>query len=207
LSVRGVLWYQGEENAGRAAAYAEGFKRLIQDWRGQFDDAKLPFFFVQLASWLPLADNRPDGNGWAELRASQAAALALPHTGMATAIDVGDAVDIHPRNKRTVGQRLAGLAMHELGLSSAPATGPRLTGHAVKGSELELRFDTTEGGLRTARTGEAPRSPAVPAPVAARYAWVNNASESNVVSGDGLPLTPLRTDDWPLESAGRHYGR
>jgi sialate O-acetylesterase len=233
LSVRGVLWYQGEENAGRAAAYAEGFKRLIQDWRGQFADPDLPFLFVQLASWRPLSENRPDGNGWAELRASQAAALALPHTGMATAIDVGDAIDIHPRDKRTLGQRLAGLAMHELGLRAAPATGPRLTGHQAKGSDFELRFDTTAGGLRTARSGEAVRgfylagadrrwvpaearldgdrivlrSTAVAAPVAARYAWVNNASEANVVGGDGLPLPPLRTDDWPLESAGRRYGR
>ncbi|WP_457321772.1 sialate O-acetylesterase [Roseateles sp. P5_E11] len=232
LSVRGVLWYQGEENAGRAAAYADGFKRLIQDWRGQFADPKLPFFFVQLASWLPMADNRPDGNGWAELRASQAAALALPHTGMATAIDIGNTVDIHPRNKRTVGQRLAALAMHELGLRSAPATGPRLTGQTARGSEFELSFDTTAGGLRTARSGETVRgfyvagadrrwqpaearldgdrivlrSAAVPVPVAARYAWVNNASEANVVGGDGLPLPPLRTDGWPLESAGRRYG-
>jgi sialate O-acetylesterase len=233
LSVRGVLWYQGEENSGRAAAYADGFKRLIQDWRAHFADAKLPFYFVQLASWFPLADNRPDGNGWAELRASQAAALALPHTGMATAIDVGDAVDIHPRDKRTVGQRLAGLAMHDLGLRKAPATGPRLTGHQAKAGEFELRFDNTVGGLRTARAGEplrgfyvagadrrwqpaearfdgdriVLRSAAVAVPVAARYAWVNNASEANVVGGDGLPLPPLRTDDWPLESAGRRYGR
>jgi sialate O-acetylesterase len=233
LSVRGVLWYQGEENGGRAAAYADGFKRLIHDWRAQFADAKLPFYFVQLASWFPLADNRPDGNSWAELRASQAAALALPHTGMATAIDVGDAVDIHPRDKRTVGQRLAGLAMRDLGLRTAPATGPRLAGHQAKGSEFELRFDTTIGGLRTPRTGEPVRgfyvagadrrwqpaearidgdrivlrSAAVALPVAARYAWVSNASEANVVGGDGLPLPPLRTDDWPLESAARRYGR
>ncbi len=232
LSVRGVLWYQGEENAGRAAAYADGFKRLIQDWRHQFGDPRLPFLFVQLASWLPLADNNPEGNGWAELRASQAAALVLPHTGMATAIDVGDAADIHPRNKRTVGQRLAALALHELGLRAAPATGPRLAGHQARGAEFELRLDTTAGGLRTARSGEPPRgfhlagadrrwhpaeariegdrivlrSAAVPAPVAARYAWVNNASEANIVGGDGLPLPPLRTDDWPLSSAGRRYG-
>jgi sialate O-acetylesterase len=231
LSVRGVLWYQGEENSGRAAAYADGFKRLIQDWRSQFRDPQLPFLFVQLASWRPLADNRPDGNGWAELRASQAAALALPHTGMATAIDVGDAVDIHPRDKRTVGQRLAALAMHELGLRPAPATGPRLTGHQARGNEFELRFDTTAGGLRTARTGEPLRgfylagadhrwvpaqarldgnrirlrAPGVAAPVAARYAWVDNASEANLVGGDGLPVPPLRTDNWPLESAGRRY--
>jgi sialate O-acetylesterase len=231
LSVRGVLWYQGEENAGRAAAYADSFKRLIQDWRGQFSDPGLPFFFVQLASYLPLADNVPGTGGWPELRESQAAALALPHTGMATAIDVGDAADIHPRNKRTLGHRLAALALHELGLRAAPASGPRVAGYEARGSEFALRFDATAGGLRTARAGDALRgfylagvdrrwvtaearfegdrivlhSPAVVAPVAARYAWVNNPSEANVVGGDGLPLPPLRTDDWPLESAGRRY--
>jgi len=231
LSVRGVLWYQGETNAGRAAAYADGFKRLIQDWRGQFGDPGMPFLFVQLASFMPLANNQPGAGSWAELRASQAAALALPHTGMATAIDVGDADDIHPRNKRTLGQRLAALALHELGLRAAPASGPRLLAHEAAGGELSLRFGATAGGLRTARAGEPARgfylagadhrwvpaearlegdavilrSPAVAAPVAARYAWVDNASEANVVGGDGLPLAPLRTDDWPLESAGRRY--
>lgn len=231
LSVRGVLWYQGEANVGRAAAYADGFKRLIQDWRGQFGDPKLPFFFVQLAAFLPLADNVPGAGGWPELRESQAAALALPHTGMATAIDVGDALDIHPRDKRTLGHRLAALALHELGLRAAPAAGPRWLGHEVSDSTLRLRFGATAGGLRTARAGEPLRgfylagadrrwqpaharvdgdrivlhSPAVPAPVAARYAWVDNPSEANIVGGDGLPLPPLRTDDWPLESAGRRY--
>jgi sialate O-acetylesterase len=230
LSVRGVLWYQGEENAGRAAAYADGFKRLIQDWRGQFGDPAMPFFFVQLASFLPLANNQPGAGGWAEMRASQAAALALPHTGMATAIDVGDENDIHPRNKRVLGQRLAALALHELGLRAAPAGGPRVVGQEATGSEFQLRF---AGSLRTARAGEPMRgfylagadrrwvpaearcegdtivlrSPAVAAPVAARYAWVDNPSEANVVGVDGLPLTPLRTDDWPLESANRRYGR
>lgn len=231
LSVRGVLWYQGEENSQRAAAYAEGFKRLIQDWRGQFGDPGLPFFFVQLASWQPLANNRPGAGSWAELRASQAAALTLPHTGMATAIDVGDAVDIHPRDKRTVARRLAALALHELGLRAAPADGPRVVGHEARGSDFVLRFAATAGGLRTARAGEplrgfylagadrrwvaaqarlegdriVLRNSAVPAPVAARYAWVDNPSEANVVGGDGLPLPPLRTDDWPLETAGRRY--
>jgi len=231
LAIRGVLWYQGETNAGRAAAYADGFKRLIQDWRGQFGDPDMPFLFVQLASFLPLASNQPGSGGWAELRASQAAALALPHTGMATAIDVGDADDIHPRNKRTLGQRLAAVALHELGLRAAPASGPQLLGHEARGGEFFLRFGATAGGLRTAVAGEAPRgfflagadrrwvaaearldgdrivlrSPAVPVPLAARYAWVDNPSEANVVGGDGLPLAPLRTDTWPLESAGRHY--
>ncbi|MFL6682797.1 MAG: sialate O-acetylesterase [Burkholderiaceae bacterium] len=231
LAVRGVLWYQGETNAGRAAAYADTFKRLIQDWRGQFGDPDMPFLFVQLASFMPLASNQPGSGSWAELRASQAAALALPHTGMATAIDVGDADDIHPRNKRTLGQRLAAVALHELGLRAAPASGPQLLGHEAGGGGIVLRFGATAGGLRTAVAGEAPRgfylagadhrwvpaearldgdrivlrSPAVPAPLAARYAWVDNPSEANVIGGDGLPLPPLRTDTWPLESAGRHY--
>ena len=233
LSVRGVLWYQGESNVWRAEAYAGTFKRLIQDWRTQFGDPKLPFFFVQLAAFLPLADNQPGAGGWPELREAQAAALTLPHTGMATAIDVGDATDIHPRNKRTLGERLAALALHEFGLRAAPASGPRLLGHEVRDGELALRLADTAGGLRPARAGEplrgfllagadrrwvpaqariegdriVLRSRGVPQPVAARYAWVNNPSEANVVGGDGLPLPPLRTDSWPLESAGRKYGR
>jgi sialate O-acetylesterase len=234
LALRGVLWYQGESNAWRAAAYAEDFKGLIQDWRSLFGDPDMPFLFVQLAAFMPLADNQPGAGTWAELRASQAAALALPHTGMATAIDVGNADDIHPRNKRTVGQRLAQLALHELGLRAAPAGGPRLLGHQAEGSEFELRFADTAGGLRTVHAGEPLRgfylagadhrwvpaearladggrivlhSASVPAPVAARYAWVDNPSEANVIGGDGLPLPPLRTDDWPLETAGRHYAQ
>lgn len=233
LSVRGVLWYQGESNVWRAEAYAGTFKRLIQDWRTQFGDPQLPFLFVQLAAFLPLAENQPGAGGWPELREAQAAALTLPHTGMATAIDVGDANDIHPRNKRALGERLAGLALRELGLRTAPAGGPRLLGHMVQEGAIALRFGDTAGGLRAARAGEPLRgfllagadrrwhpaearldgdrlvltSRAVPQPVAARYAWVNNPSEANVVGGDGLPLPPLRTDRWPLESAGRTYGR
>ncbi|MCE4553073.1 sialate O-acetylesterase [Roseateles cellulosilyticus] len=232
LKFRGVLWYQGESNTGRAAAYEGDFQRLIQDWRAQFSQPQLPFLFVQLAAYLPLADNRPGQGGWAELRAAQAAALALPHTGMAVALDVGDAADIHPRNKRAVGDRLAALALHELGLRQSPATGPQLATTEVRGAEVWLRFKNTAGGLRPAKGGEALRgfllagadhrfvpadariaapdlvvvtSPAVPAPQAARYAWVDNPSESNLVGGDGLPASPLRSDRWPLDTAGKRY--
>ncbi|MEO6281252.1 sialate O-acetylesterase [Roseateles sp.] len=231
LPIRGVLWYQGESNTGRAAAYAGGFKRLIQDWRAQFGQGDLPFFFVQLASYLPLQNNRPGHGGWAELRDAQAQALALPHTGMAVAIDVGDANDIHPRNKRTVGERLAALALSDMGLRQAPASGPRLVASEVRGNELRLRFTATAGGLRTALAGEALRgfvlagadqrfvpataridgdvvilsSPDVAAPVAARYGWVDNPSESNLVGADGLPASPLRSDRWPLDTQGKRY--
>jgi sialate O-acetylesterase len=231
LPIRGVLWYQGESNTGRAAAYGPAFQRLIQDWRTQWQSPRLPFFFVQLASFLPLQNNRPGHGGWAELRDAQAQALALPHTGMAVATDVGDEHDIHPRDKRTLGVRLAALALHDAGLRAAEAGGPRLAEAHVRGRELWLRFTATAGALRTAQKGEALRgfvlagedrhfqpataridgnhvvlsSAAVAAPVAARYAWVDNPSESNLVGGDGLPAAPLRTDRWPLDTQGRRY--
>lgn len=231
LSFRGVLWYQGESNTSRAAAYADGFRRLIIDWRAQLRQPGLPFFFVQLASFRPLTNNRPGHGGWAELRDAQAQALTLAHTGMVVAIDVGDANDIHPRDKRTVGQRLAGVALHDMALRAEPASGPQLVGSEVRGGEMRLRFRNTGGGLRTALAGEALRgfvlagtdrrfvpataridgdtvvlnSPLVPQPVAARYAWMDNPSQSNLVGGDGLPAAPARSDTWALESAGRRY--
>ncbi|MDR7331244.1 sialate O-acetylesterase [Roseateles asaccharophilus] len=231
LSFRGVLWYQGESNTGRAAAYAGDFQKLIADWRAQFHNPKLPFFFVQLASFLPLQNNRPGQGGWAELRDAQSQALKLPHTGMAVAIDVGDAVDIHPRNKRALGHRLSQLALHELGLRAAPATGPQLAKTELRGAEVWLHFKHTAGGLRTAKAGEPLRgfllagadrrfvpatarivgdavvlsSADVKSPQAARYAWVDNPSESNLTGADGLPAAPLRSDAWPLQTAGKLY--
>ncbi|MFN3862394.1 MAG: sialate O-acetylesterase [Roseateles sp.] len=231
LKFRGVLWYQGESNTSRAAAYAADFQKLITDWRNQFGQPRLPFFFVQLASYLPLQNNRLGHGGWAELRDAQAQALKLPHTGMAVAIDVGDPVDIHPRNKRTLGSRLAQLALRDLGLRTTPATGPQLMRTEVRGNEIWLHFKHTAGGLRTTRAGDPLRgfmvagadrrfvaadariegnavvlsSAAVARPQAARYAWIDNPMESNLVGGDGLPAAPLRTDDWPLDTAGRRY--
>ena len=146
-------------------------------------------------------------------------------------LDVGDELDIHPRDKRAVGQRLAVLALHDAGLRKAEASGPRVEHVEVRGTELWLRFTATAGALRTARAGEPLRgfllagedrvfhpaqarieghqvvlsSAAVPAPVAARYAWVDNPSEANLVGADGLPAAPLRTDRWPLDTAGRRY--
>ncbi|MFG6416489.1 sialate O-acetylesterase [Roseateles sp. DC23W] len=231
LGLRGVLWYQGESNTGRAAAYAGDFQKLITDWRSQFANPKLPFFFVQLASFLPLQNNRPGQGGWAELRDAQGQALKLQHTGMAVALDVGDANDIHPRNKRTLGDRLAQLALHDQGVRASPASGPQLLKVELRGGETWLHFKHTAGGLRTARTGEPLRgfvlagadrrfvpatariegnavvvsSPDVKAPQAVRYAWMDNPSESNLTGADGLPAAPLRSDDWPLETAGKRY--
>lgn len=153
LGLRGVIWYQGESNVPRAARYAASFKALIADWRWQFGQPALPFYFVQLASFLPLADNTLAGSAWAELREAQAQALTLPHTGMAVAIDIGDADDIHPRNKQEVGRRLALLALRDsYGRPARDARrqpladrGPRLRQVVARGDRLELRFDAPDG--------------------------------------------------------------
>ena len=108
LPLTGVLWYQGESNAGAGSAekYADHMRTLIADWRGHFGNEDLPFYWVQLANWQP-EPTSPDEPGWAILRASQTAALDVPNTGQAVIIDIGEADDIHPRNKWEVGRRLS----------------------------------------------------------------------------------------------------
>ena len=147
LRLRGVLWYQGESNVGRAAAYAGAFQRLIVDWRRQFNQPALGFYFVQLAAYLPLDRNSLAGSAWAELRDAQRQALALPHTGMVVATDVGDADDIHPRRKQPVGQRLAGLVLRgELGRPIA-ADGPVLRQVQRSHGAIRLRFGVSDALL------------------------------------------------------------
>lgn len=121
FGIRGVIWYQGEGNAGRAWQYRTTFPALINDWRTQWSRAGLPFYFCQLANFGPMSD-APGESAWAELREAQALSPALPHTGMAVLIDVGEEADIHPRNKATVGDRLARLALaRDYGKSVVPA--------------------------------------------------------------------------------------
>ncbi len=230
LPVKGVIWYQGESNAGRAAAYVRSFQDLIIDWRRAFADPSLPFLFVQVAAFRPLSVNDPNASDWAELRDAQRQALRLPHTGMVVATDVGDADDIHPRNKQAVGQRLARLA-----LNAAPTSGhgivegPQFVSSRRVGSALELRFHAV-GGLKT-RDGKAPAglaiagadgrfvaaagellgervrvsSPGVERPLWVRYGWVDNPSEGNLVDGSGLPAGPFRTDHGAWTTAGRRF--
>ncbi|MEK8052934.1 sialate O-acetylesterase [Ideonella sp. DXS22W] len=158
LPLRGVLWYQGESNVPRAAAYASLLRDFITDWRQRWGQPALPFYWVQLAAFRPLADNDVNRAPWAELREAQRQALALPHTGMAVATDVGDELDIHPRDKRTVGQRLAALALHDAGLGPRGAeapTGPQLRDVQRQGHTLVARFTHTAGGLATRPAGSA----------------------------------------------------
>ncbi|QIX60124.1 sialate O-acetylesterase [Hymenobacter sp. BT18] len=217
-ALKGIIWYQGESNVGRAKQYRTLFPALIQDWRRRWGQ-ELPFLFVQLANWQP-RELQPSDSDWARLREAQATALALPKTGMAVAIDVGDAHDIHPANKQAVGQRLVLLASNKVyGEQAVVAAGPTLEKvlckrHAVQltftqaGSGLQAKGDTLRGfavagadkqfhwatatlhGHKVVLT-----SPAVPKPVAVRYNWANNPS-GNLYNREGLPALPFRTDAW-----------
>jgi sialate O-acetylesterase len=220
VSIKGILWYQGESNNRRAYQYRELFPLLINDWRIQFNKPKMPFLYVQLAGYFASEPQPAEGN-WAELREAQAMALSLPNTGMATAVDVGEANDIHPKNKQEVGRRLGLVALAKVYKQNVVYSGPVFRKKAVKGSRVVVSFEHTEGGLKTA-DGEEIKGFAVAGedkkfywakaeangnqvtiyarevknPVAVRYAWANNPV-SNLSNGSGLPALPFRTDNWP----------
>lgn len=216
-SLRGVLWYQGESNAisGEAVRYREWLPLLIDDLRTRRDEPDLPFAWVQLAN---LGTRRFD---FVTIREAMRESLEIPHTGMAVTIDLGDADDVHPRNKQGVGDRLARWALGEVYGFNLPTSGPRLLGQTRFDDCIVLSFSHTDGGL-TSRNGTLPgfwiagadrvwyfaeawitgdsvvvSSPLVKDPVAVRYGWQNNPPAS-LYNGAGLPASPFRTDTWPL---------
>src|SRR5262249_28265029 len=149
-SIRGVIWYQGENNAvpGGALLYRRLFQALIRDWREAWDEGPLPFLFVQLANFAgqkalnmsPQPD--PFTSAWAELRESQAMALALPNTGMVVTIDIGESGNIHPKNKQEVGRRLSLLARNLAYNEPVAATGPIYRGFIVDRNVIRVRFES-----------------------------------------------------------------
>jgi sialate O-acetylesterase len=225
LAIKGVIWYQGETNADRAAQYRTLFPALINDWR-QHWGAELPFLFVQLANFQPTKP-QPSESAWAELREAQAQALHLPRTGMATAIDIGNPADIHPHNKQEVGRRLALAARRTAyGDTKLVASGPTYAGMTAKGSTIQLKFSSVGKGLlvkggpalqgfavagadhqfhwATARlvgNEVLVQSAQVNTPVAVRYDWADSPT-GNLYNKEGLPTVPFRTDTWPGVTEG-----
>jgi sialate O-acetylesterase len=215
-ALRGVLWYQGEANVERPGEYAELFAAMINSWRQAWAQADLPFYFVQLANYRDT--NATMGPSWPLLREAQAQALALPATGMAVTIDIGQAEDIHPTNKQDVGRRLALIA--EAGTYGQPVdcSGPVFAGATPEGSALRVRFKHTGSHLVAqgqqvqslelagadrifhAATGAIEgatllvSSPAVPNPLTVRYAWTD-APTANLYNPAGLPAAPFRVDN------------
>ena len=147
FAIRGAIWYQGESNADRGYQYRTLFPAMITDWREQWGQGDFPFYFVQLANFMA-ANDEPADSQWAELREAQLFTLQLPNTGMAVIIDIGEAEDIHPKNKQDVGKRLALNALAQTyGAVAAlfrPAASPP---HAVEGAAIRVQFDHADGGL------------------------------------------------------------
>ncbi|UUO04515.1 sialate O-acetylesterase [Blastopirellula sp. J2-11] len=222
--IAGVIWYQGEANTTRAAQYHQLFPTLITDWREQWGQRDFPFLFVQLA---PFRYGPRDPEACAELREAQRLTLQLPNTGMAVTTDIGDIRDIHPRNKQDVGQRLALWALAQAyGKKEIVHSGPLYAGYTVEEDSIRIRFSHIGSGL-VARNDESlthftiaasdkkfveakatiegdtvvVRSTQVANPVAARFAWRDDATP-NLFNLEGLPASPFRTDRFPMVTAG-----
>ena len=219
VSFKGAIWYQGESNASRAYQYRELFPLLIQDWRTQWD-SEFPFYWVQLANFTRAAAE-PGPSEWAELREAQSMTLKLPNTGQAVIIDIGDARNIHPKNKQDVGKRLALHALAKDYGQDVVFSGPTYRRSTREGNRIRISFDHAKLGL-VAKGGELKRfqiagndekfvwadakidydevvvsHPDIPNPIAVRYAWSNNPEGCNLYNQSGLPASPFRSDDWP----------
>lgn len=221
--LRGVIWYQGESNAyavEESLRYRTLFPAMIKQWREQWNAPALPFLWVQLASFGSGADT-PQQSPWSVLRESQTATLSLPATGQVVTIDIGDRDDIHPRNKRDVGQRLALVARHVAYGESLVHSGPMQRGVRFADHSAIVDFDNG-GAALVARGGSDVQgfevagsdrvfhparariqgdtvfvsSDAVVAPVAVRYGWHDDAGNANLANTAGLPASPFRSDTW-----------
>lgn len=222
LQFKGVIWYQGESNADTKASsleYRELFPAMIRDWRYRAG-RDFPFVFVQLASFGPLK-NEPAESNWALLREAQLQTLQLPNTGMAVATDIGNPQNIHPVQKKEVGDRLADEAIRvTYGKINQASSGPLYSFAVRKGNQLVVQFSKTGKGLMA--KGGALKQFAiagadkkfywataaikgsqviltckqVPVPVAVRYAWADSPVEANLYNIDGYPASPFRSDNW-----------
>lgn len=221
-AMQGVIWYQGESNAGRAYQYRKAFPLMINDWRKQWNVGNFPFFFVQLSSFNSANGNSKDGSTWAELREAQTMTLSLPHTGMAVTTDIGTSNDIHPRNKQDVGKRLAAIALHDVYNKQIEYGGPMYQYMQVDGNKIIISFTHTGAGLvakdkygyvRGFEIASADKqfhyakamiqgdkvvvfADEVSNPVAVRFGWTDDAVEDNLFNKDDFPASPFRTDNW-----------
>lgn len=220
--MKGVIWYQGESNASRAAEYRELFPFMIEQWRKEWKQGDFPFYWVQLADYMA-EPSHPGDSAWAELREAQTRTMKLPNTGQAVIIDVGEGKDIHPKDKYAVASRLVRWALvKDYGLK-LPYRSPEFKGMEIKGNKALITLDCFGDKLRPFDVKEARGfaicgedkvwqwangeirgsdkvevwSEAVPKPVAVRYAWSDNPV-CNLATMQGLPVTPFRTDDFEL---------
>jgi sialate O-acetylesterase len=226
-AIQGVIWYQGESDTGRGEQYHALFSSMIGEWRKAWGQGDFPFLFVQLAAYRGNAGRGDESlfkrmsEGWPRLRESQLKTLAVKNTAMAVAIDLGEEMDIHPRNKKSVGERLALAARATVYGEDIVYSGPIYKSSKVENGKVQIAFDHIGSGLASgggdlrgfAIAGEDGKfvpaqarieekrvivsSPEVPDPAYARYGW-DSFTDCNLYNKEGLPASPFRTDDLPM---------
>ncbi|RZJ76379.1 MAG: sialate O-acetylesterase [Flavobacterium sp.] len=219
FGLKGVLWYQGESNVGNAMAYKKLLPGLIENWRKQFQRPNLPFYYVQLPNYGD-TKYQPGESSWAILREAALETLKVSFTGMAVTIDLGEWNDIHPDNKKDVGERLALIAQKwNYGVKNLVFSGPIYTSSAVEGNQIVISFDQTGSGLKSIDGAALSQfeiagadkkfvwaeaeikgnqvtvhSTQVTQPLYVRYAWADNPVNPNLYNNENLPASPFRTD-------------
>jgi sialate O-acetylesterase len=220
LAITGAIWYQGEANSARAHQYRTLLPAMIGDWRKLFGQGDFPFYIVSLPAFMHRRD-QPGDDEWAELREAQAmTARSVRNSGLAVSIDTGDPDNIHPKDKKVVGERLALCALAGTYGEKILSSGPTFVSAETIAGSMRLHFSNIDGGL-VARGGKAEEfsiagadrkwfwadaridgdsivvsSSSVPEPKAVRYAWQSNPA-ATLFNGAGLPAVPFRSDNWP----------
>jgi len=222
FAIQGVLWYQGETNAWRAQQYKKAFPLMISDWRNKWHQGNFPFYFVQLSSFNETNGNSNNGSMWAELREAQTQTLQLPNTGMCVTTDIGDPLDVHPKNKQDVGKRLAAIALNKTYKKNIVYSGPTFKSMEIDGNKIIASFENLGSGLSTPdKYGYVKGfeiagddqifyyakakivddkvviyNENVKNPVAIHFGWADDASDNNLYNKEGFPAVPFRTDNW-----------
>ncbi|HJZ82095.1 MAG TPA: sialate O-acetylesterase [Pyrinomonadaceae bacterium] len=229
FAMRGAFWYQGESNEARAQQYGLLLPTMIKSWRERWGAGDFPFGIIQLPNYR---DPKPEpaDEPWSFIREAQRrTAVTMHNVGLIVTIDIGEAHDIHPKNKLDVGRRMARWALAEVYGRKITTTGPFWRSSKVDGSKIVLTFDEVGSGLKirdgnkldefaiagadhkwvwaeaaiTAKNRIEVWSPSVAQPLAVRYAFNNNPKHPNLTNETGLPATPFRTDDWPGPTDGK----
>lgn len=226
FGIRGAIWYQGEANSGRPDEYRVLLPAMIKDWRDLWRQGDFAFGIVQLANFHDTSE-KPTDSGWTHLQNAQLyTSQTVPNTGLAVINDIGDAKDIHPKNKLDAGNRLALWALHDVYKAiNANWTGPAYDSYQIEGSKIILTFKNVDGKLAT-KDGNAPaefticgpdknwvratavitgthtlevQAEGITEPVAVRYAWFDNPVNPNLTDASGLQTSCFKTDDWPYK--------
>lgn len=231
FQIRGAFWYQGESNEARAQQYGILLPVMIKAWRERWNEGHFPFGIIQLPNYRD-SKNEPVDEAWSHIREAQRrTAQSLPNTGLIVTIDIGEARDIHPKNKLDVGKRMAYWASAQVYSRNSMKSGPtfRNARPSSSGTEMLVSFDDAGRGLKTRDNGKPGEfaiagddrkwywanaeivgrnevkvwSPSVPRPVAVRYAFNNNPRNPNLTNETGLPASPFRSDNWPGPTDGK----